>query len=123
MKNLLSVFILAVLFVFTTAFALSERSQLEGNWSGEFTGTAKAVQFQTHFWTENGEVKGTIDFPQENIFGLELSWIIVEFPTVHFEVVKNSETLAFDGRLIENELFGEFSTKTGRGIFDLSRTS
>lgn len=123
MKNLLSVFMLAVLFVFTTAFALSKRSQLEGNWSGEFMGTAKAAQFQTHFWTENGEVKGTIDFPQENIFGLELSWIIVESPTVHFEVVKNSETLAFDGRLIENKLFGEFSTKTGRGIFDLSRIS
>jgi hypothetical protein len=123
MKNVLPVFFLIAFFAVTTGLKPSTGSQLNGNWSGEFMGTTKTVPFQTHFWTENGEIKGTIDFPQENLYGLELSWIIVESASVHFEVVKNSETLAFQGRLVANKLFGEFSTKTGRGIFDLSRLS
>ncbi len=110
-------------FAVTTGLKPSVESQLYGNWSGEFLGTSNAVPFQIHFWAENGEIKGTIDFPQEDLYGLELSWIILESQSVHFEVVKNSETLAFQGKLIENKLFGEFSTKTGRGIFDLSRLS
>ncbi len=123
MRKLLFVFLLLGVFALTTGFKPSAASQLNGTWSGEFMGTTTTVPFQTHFWTENGEFKGTIDFPQENLYGLELSWIIVETGSVHFEVVKNSETLSFEGKLIENKLFGKFSTKTGRGNFDLSRLS
>lgn len=123
MKKIGFIILVIALFAVATGFKPMTASQLNGNWSGEFLGTTKSVPFQIHFWTESGEVKGTIDFPQENLYGLELSWIIVESPSVHFEVVKNSEILAFQGRLIENKLIGEFSTKTGRGIFDLSRLS
>jgi hypothetical protein len=123
MRKVSFVFLLVAIFAITTGLKPAAESQLNGNWSGEFLGTTRAVPFQIHFWTENGDVKGTIDFPQEKLYGLELSWIIVESQSVHFEVVKDAETLAFQGRLIENKLFGEFSTKTGRGIFDLSRLS
>jgi hypothetical protein len=123
MKKVSLPFLLVAVFAITTGLKPSGAPQLNGNWSGEFLGTTKTVPFQTHFWTENGEIKGTVDFPQEKLYGLELSWIIVESQSVHFEVVKNSETLAFQGKLIENKLFGEFSTKTGRGTFDLSRLS
>ncbi len=121
-KVFFSLLVIAI-FAATTGLKPSGASQLNGNWGGEFLGTTNTVPFQIHFWTENGEIKGTIDFPQENLYGLELSWIILESQSVHFEVVKNSETLAFQGKLIENKLIGEFSTKTGRGLFDLSRLS
>jgi hypothetical protein len=123
MKKVLFVFMAVVLFIFTTAFTSSQVSQFEGKWSGEFKSNAGIVPFQTHFWTENGEVKGTIDFPYEGVFGLELSWIIIESPSLHFEVVKNSGILVFDGKLIDNRLVGKFLTKTDRGTFELSHAS
>ena len=123
MKRRISILTAIVGFAFiATAFTLTNMSVIDGNWKGEFKGTSEAIQVQTHFWTENDELKGTIDFPAENIYRLELSWIMIdEANTIHFEVVKNSETLVFDGKLINNDLTGQFSTKTGRGIFTLSR--
>jgi hypothetical protein len=121
MQKVLSLVIPVLLFLFTTAFAPSKLSPLDGTWSGEFTGNAGVVPFETHFWSENDEIKGLIDFPDENVYGLELSWIIVESPSIHFEVTKKSGTLVFEGKLIKNRLIGEFKTKAERGTFDLSR--
>ncbi len=121
-----ALFILApfVLFLCITAFtssSWSRQSPLDGSWTGEFTGNAGAEPFETHFWSEIDELKGTIDFPQEKAFGLELSWIIIESSAIHFEVTRNSRTLVFEGKLINNKLIGEFKEKNEHGTFDLTR--
>jgi hypothetical protein len=121
MKKVLFVLASVTLFIFTSAFDSYKLSPIEGKWSGEFKGNTEAGPFQTHFWTENDEIKGTIDFPKEKVYGLELSWIIVEYPSVHFEITRKSEILVFDGKLFNTKLIGEFRTKADHGTFDLSR--
>jgi hypothetical protein len=121
MKKALTISGLVFLLSAMTAFAADNVAMLQGKWVGEFQGTAGTVQVRTHFWMENDELVGTMDFPQENIYNLKLSFIIIEAASVHFEVVKNSEVLSFEGKLISNQLVGEFSTKTGRGVFGFSR--
>jgi hypothetical protein len=121
MKKALTLSGLVFLFFVMTAFTPGNVSPLEGKWVGEFSGTAGSIPVQTRFWMENDELVGTMDFPQENLYGVKLSWIIIEASVVHFEVVKNNETLAFEGNLMSNQLAGQFCTKTGKGVFDLSR--
>ena len=121
MKKALTLSGLVFLFFVLTAFTTGNVSPLEGKWVGEFKGTAGSVQVQTRFWMENDELVGTMDFPEENLYDLKLSFIIIEASSVHFEVVKNNEALAFEGKLMSNQLVGEFSTKTGKGIFGFSR--
>ncbi len=121
MKKAITLSGLVFLFFLLTAFTTNNISPLEGKWVGEFKGTAGTVQVQTRFWTENDELVGTMDFPGENLYDLKMSFIIIEASSVHFEVVKNNEALAFEGKLISNQIVGEFSTKTGKGVFGFSR--
>jgi hypothetical protein len=121
MKKGFKFFSVVVIFLLTSAFTSAKLSPIDGSWSGAFKGNAGKIPFQTHFWTENAEIKGTIDFPQENTYKIELSWIIVESTFVHFEVTKDIEVLVFEGTLVDNKLVGEFKTKTERGTFDLKR--
>ena len=88
MRKLTSTILTALLFILTTAFAPNPPSTLEGKWLGDFKVNAKQVFFQARFWNENGEIKGSIDLPQEGAAGLELSWIIVDSNSIHFEVVR-----------------------------------
>ena len=122
MKNVRILIGMAIFFIAATIGLKGAVQPLEGKWTGEFKGTAGTVPFCVHFWMENDEMMGTIDFPAENLIGLKLSWIMIDSTAVHFEVVKGAQTLAFNGTLISNQLAGEFTTKSARGVFGLSRT-
>jgi hypothetical protein len=115
--------LLAILFLLSKTFAANPASPLEGKWLGDFKVNAKDVSFRSTFWVENDEIRGTIDLPEEGFFGLPLSWIIVDSSSIHFELVRDSGTLVFDGHLKNNIVAGDFLTKANRGTFNLTRVS
>jgi hypothetical protein len=121
MKEVFRIIVLTAVFIITSAFTSSKLSPIDGQWSGEFKGNAGTLPFQTRFWTENGEIKGTIDFPSVKVYRKEISWILIETDIVHFEVPNDSEVLVFEGILTDNKLIGEFKAKTDRGTFNLIR--
>ena len=111
--------VLFILFISTTAFLPSPRSPIEGTWMGEFKNGATILTIQVHFWTEDGETKGTIDIPQESVVRVPLEWIIVDSTSVHFELVRDNGTRVFEGELKNGRIVGDYLTSGNRGSFYL----
>ncbi len=108
-----------VLLMTTTAFSFLPKSPLEGSWTGEFKHGDAILTIQVRFWTEDGQVKGTIDIPQQGITQAALDWIILEDTSIHFELVKENGICVFDGELKGGRIIGECLSSSNRGAFYL----
>ncbi|MBI4429810.1 MAG: hypothetical protein HY562_11910 [Ignavibacteriales bacterium] len=107
-----------VLLMSTTAFS-SPRSPVEGSWTGEFKNGAVTLTIQVRFWTEDGQLKGAIDIPEQGISQAPLDWIILDSTYVHFELVKDNGTSVFEGELRNGRIVGDCLTSANRGSFYL----
>lgn len=121
MKKLMLV-VLASAFVFgLSSFAFSPRLSIAGSWIGQFQASTTDGTVRVNFWTEEGEIKGTIDIPSEGVFDVPLSWIIVDSNYVHFELVREDQALVFDGHSTGGMISGTCSCKAERGSFRLMK--
>jgi len=98
------VLISALALVLTTAFApillkAADRSRIVGDWEGTLDPGAQAKKrIVVHISADqDGSLKGTIDFPDQDVSGTQITAITYKEPALHFE---SSSTLAtFDGAL------------------------
>ena len=120
MKYTTRLLLLVGLFLSLSAFSTIETTSVEGTWVGEFTSIDHSVPFKVRFWQKNNELKGTVNLPDENSKDFPLSWVLVESPSVHFELVRKSGTLVFDGELKNGKISGDLLFSGLRGKFQLS---
>ena len=110
----------AVVVLGLSGFSTYPKMSVEGTWRGEYTSLDHSVPIRVHFWQEDEELKGTIVLPGEGNTELSLSWIILEPSSVHFELVRDSGTLVFDGKLEEDRISGDLLYSGLRGKFYLA---
>ena len=121
MKKLLFVVLSAAFVLGLSSFAYSPRLAITGSWIGQFQANVTDGSIRANFWTEDGEIKGTIDIPSEGVYNVPLSWIIVDSNYVHFELVRDDKTLVFDGHSTGGMISGTCSCRAQRGSFRLMK--
>jgi len=120
MKNITRVVGLLALSFVLSAFKAGTSAAIDGNWIGEYTSINQSVPFRVHFWQENGVQKGAITLSDKGSKDLPLSWVVVESTRVHFELVRTSGTLVFDGVLRNGVISGDLLYSNLRGSFQLA---
>ena len=119
----LSFFWIAML-VFGYVYVLPCQAQhtLEGDWIGgiDFGREWQSIGFS--FKREGANIKGTLDFPQQNRTGLALNRVVFETPHVHIEWQGRTAVAIFDGVLDGESISGEFLQGERKGKFGLVRT-
>jgi pimeloyl-ACP methyl ester carboxylesterase len=92
---------------------------IEGDWIGEFTIAEKSTYFRACFKSEGKMIKGTLDFPLQNLTKQDLSQVRLDSLHVHFELSKEKEALIFDGKLEKERLSGTVKQGEQQGTFEL----
>lgn len=124
MKNRAAVMVLGEMILATSlAFGYQSPSPVDGAWVGEFRTENGQVAITVNFWTENDVLRGRIDIPREGVSNSPLSWIMLETNNLHFELVRDSGTLVFDGTLSRGKISGDFINPKTPGSFELVRQS
>lgn len=120
MNNISRFLAATVVLLGLSGFSANPRMSVEGTWIGEYTSLDHSVPIRVRFWQEDEELKGTIVLPGEGTAELPLSWIILEPSSFHFELVRDSGTLVFDGKLEEGRISGDLLYSSLRGKFYLA---
>ncbi len=120
MKNMIRFAALAAILLLLSGFNTPKTTSILGTWLGEYTSLDHSVPFKVHFWEDQDGLKGTIDFSDENSKNLPLRWVMSETTSIHFELVRESGTLVFDGELKNGKISGDLLFSNVRGKFQLT---
>jgi pimeloyl-ACP methyl ester carboxylesterase len=131
MKRLVIIKTLILLFYglcVTTTFGF-QQSSLEGDWQGQVKFDGKEMRLDAHFKNENGNIKGTVEYPlreqikfdAQQTGQLELTQIRVDSSQVHFQWQEESKIFVFDGQVKNNTISGSIQQGEKRGTLDLVR--
>lgn len=77
---------------------------------------------KTDFNRSADSLKGTIDIPQQNAFGLSLKEVRVVGDKIHFELPAGPGLAVFDGTLKGDTIRGDFMQAGMNGTFNLTKT-
>ena len=120
MKNMLRFIASIALILVLSGFNSMKTTSVLGTWIGEYTSLERSVPFKVHFWKDQDRMKGSIELQNEGTSSLPLSWVMVESTDVHFELVRETGTLVFDGKLKDGKILGDLLYSNLRGKFQLS---
>jgi len=121
MRQIAGAVLVGMIFMVASGFREKPEASLDGRWFGEYQVQSGNVDFEVRFWTEEGQLKGSIDIPHEGIFEAELAWIMIDSTSIHFELVSGGTTRVFDGQMRENQLQGLYLNNQEKGSFSMSR--
>lgn len=94
---------------------------LIGTWSGAIDIMGQSLGIVVQFKSVANQLKATIDIPQQNARALNLKYVILDHPKVHFELPAGPGLAVFDGELKQDSITGSFSQAGVTGSFRLKR--
>jgi len=95
---------------------------VDGLWEGMVEVAGQGLVTRVNFKTDAGQLKGTVDFPQQNAVSLPLEKVSHEGTRIHFEVLAAPRTAVFDGELKDaDNIAGDFEQSGYKGTFKLER--
>jgi dienelactone hydrolase len=96
---------------------------LDGDWTGgiDFGKSWQSIDF--HFKTGKEGIKGTLDFPAQNLTGLPVDRIVFEPPHLRIEWQGKLGLSVFDGLLKGEAISGTFTQGERTATFDLVRVA
>lgn len=118
---MISILSLLVCGFFLPSYAAQQ--SLEGDWVGTLRLKDKEERVDVHFKTEQGEIKGTIDFPLKEQMNLALSKINSVAPRVSLEWQDQGGTIVFNGQLSDGTISGEVRQGESQGTLALVRVA
>lgn len=92
-----------------------------GNWKGNIEVMNMEFEIFVTFSDNDGVIAGTIDIPQQNARGLELSQIEYNFPDISFAIEVPGANAMFKGEFKDPVIEGEFEQAGMKGNFSLNR--
>jgi hypothetical protein len=120
MKNMTRIIASIALIFILSGFSSMKTSSVLGLWVGEYTSLDRSVPVKVHFWQDEDGLKGAIEVQSEGTTNHPLSWVMCESTCVHFELVRDSGTLVFDGELKDGKISGDLLYSNLRGKFQLA---
>lgn len=107
-------------FLASMALAVPARAQaLDGPWEGTIAIMGQELRIIVRFDASGGELKATIDIPQQMAADLPLSNVRREGERVHFELAAGPGLAVFDGVLAQGNIRGDFTQAGIRGAFHI----
>ncbi len=107
-------------FLSVMALAGAARAQdLDGPWEGAIAIMGQELKIIVRFDGSGGELKATIDIPQQMAADLPLSNVRREGERVHFELAAGPGLAVFDGALAQGKIRGDFTQAGIRGVFHI----
>ncbi len=105
-----------------SASQTSAGAGIDGHWEGAVQVAGQDLIARVDLTTEDGNPKGTVDFPQQNALGLKLEKVSRQNEKVHFEVLPQPNTAVFDGKVVgDGVIEGTFEQAGYKGTFRLER--
>jgi len=101
----------------------SAQTGLQGIWQGAWIRSGAALPVTFTFQQVDSTVTGSFGSDQLRVVGIPLSKISYRSPAVHFEIVGDATTMAFDGIMAGDSISGTFKDGTAEGQFVLRRAS
>lgn len=120
MKNVARFIAPIALILTLSGFSSVKTTSVLGLWIGEYTSFDRSVPFKVRFWEDQDGLKGAVELQNEGSANLPLSWVMCESTSVHFELVRDSGTLVFDGELKDGRIAGDLLYSNLRGKFQLT---
>ncbi|OQA43448.1 MAG: Alpha/beta hydrolase family protein [Chloroflexi bacterium ADurb.Bin325] len=103
------------------AAVASDRADLIGNWEGRVEVAGQEIITRMAFEADGDGLKGTVDFPQQNVNGIPLDVATFADGKLHVEVLPAPRTAVFDGALAGDAIAGTFEQAGYKGAFELAR--
>ncbi|MBI5022152.1 MAG: alpha/beta fold hydrolase [Ignavibacteriales bacterium] len=114
-----------VIFIFLLLFSFSSKifaqTQIIGHWEGAIIIMGSDLGIKIDFKEIDKEIKGTIDIPIQNAFGLPLINIDTKIPMIHFDLQGGPGLASFDGKIMSDSIVGDFSQAGMKGTFYLHK--
>jgi len=101
----------------------AEQSQIDGAWEGSIEIMGQKLDFATHFKTEGGKIKGTLDIPLQGAKGLPLKDVVYDHPKISFLLETPQAAANFEGVVEGDRITGSFEQGGVRGSFTLNRST
>ena len=116
MKKGLLVFILCLVFVFST------EAQVIGLWKGNLHISGQTLKINVKFYEDGNKLAGNLDIPQQSAIGLRLNNIVKDGDNIKFEfIISSSNILKFDGKVDGDSIKGDFQQMGFFGKFELQK--
>lgn len=109
-------FVLMSLF---SQYAITQ-TELEGTWVGVVELMGQKLDMRVHFKTEEGELKASVDFPQQGVKEMPLKDILYEHPNISFHLETPAAVAYFEGVVEGEKISGEFKQSGIKGKFHLT---
>lgn len=90
-----------------------------GDWVGQFMVGDSAIFVRARFTDASPEVRGSVDLPQSNSWGLRLFAVRLTPPSLSFAFVFRGDTARFEGRADRDSIHGDLRVGRKAGNFHL----
>src|SRR5947207_2276477 len=119
MKYFPFAFLLALVLSGLSATAYATPPPLRGDWIGQIDFGKSWQRINFHFTDENGEVKGTLDLPDQGRKALPLKSVVVNAQEIQIEWQGRSGLAMYHGEVRDDSITGEFSQGNLKGKFQV----
>lgn len=109
--------LIVLILVILAGAAPARAEDLDGPWEGAIAIMGQELRIIVRFAAKGGELKATIDIPQQLAADLPLSNVKREGERVHFELAAGPGLAVFDGALAQGNIRGDFVQAGIRGTF------
>jgi pimeloyl-ACP methyl ester carboxylesterase len=116
--NLLALFA----FLFLLSAQAAPPPSLEGHWEGTMVREGASLPVSFDFIRSGAELTARFNSPTQRALGIPLRNVRAEGGNAHFELVGDSTTFVFDGRIAGDRMEGGFREGPAAGTFSLWRT-
>lgn len=96
------------------------QTEINGTWKGVVEVMGQKLDMRVHFKTEEGELKASIDFPQQGVKGMPLREVLYEHPKISFQLKTPAAVAFFEGVVEGERISGEFKQSGVKGKFHLA---
>jgi len=115
------------LFSATLLFILSgavwSQNAMSEYWDGSRTCLGKSQEFSLRVEHLQGKDKALVDFPYYGALDVPAARFLIKNGRIHFELIGDSSTTVFDGKVATNSLDGSWKDNEHTGEFHLRRAS
>jgi dienelactone hydrolase len=96
------------------------QTKIEGTWIGVVEVMGQKLDMRVHFKIEEGELKASIDFPQQGVMGMTLKEVLYEHPKISFQLETPAAVAFFEGVVEAGKISGQFKQSGIKGRFHIT---
>jgi len=107
--------------LFSLSFVYSQNAVIVGHWEGTITREGKEWAVRLDLQSHTDGLSGTADFPDYGLYTMPFKTLRIEGATVYLELIDQSDTVRFDGKLDGEKIAGQWLGLGVAASFEIRR--